>query len=172
MNKKLKFVIVNFPELIAGIALFSAILITTINGVGRYVFSHTFVWTDEIVALCFAYTVFFGSAAACRRGMHYGLELVSTALPQKGKKYLNAAIALISLVLIATLAYLAWVLISHVGTKIMTATRISYRWFDLGMALGLSLMVVYAAIICYKRIKELFKKSEPMSSGSGEGAEQ
>lgn len=48
----------------------------------------------------------------------------------------------------------------NVGTKIMTATRISYRWFDLGMALGLSLMVIYAAENVYYRVRALFRKEE------------
>lgn len=134
-----------FPEAVAGVTLSAAIFITTMNGIGRYFFNHTFVWTDEIVAICFAWTVFFRSAAACRLGMHYGLELLAGVLSPKGKKVLNIVVSLLSLVLIGCLAWLAWVLTSHVGTKIMTATRLSYRWLDLGMALGLSLMVIYSA---------------------------
>lgn len=158
MKAKMKFVLTNFPELVAGITLFSGIFITTINGVGRYFFSRTFVWTDEVVAICFAYTVFFGAAAACRRGMHYGLELISNVLPPKGKKILDVIIAFISLVLIAVLAYLAWVLTANVGTKIMTAMRISYKWFDLGMAAGLSLMFIYQIEIFTKKVKNLITK--------------
>ena len=144
-NKKVRWVLENFPIIVAGIALFFAISFTTVNALSRYLFSRTFVWTDELVAMGFAYTVFFGSAAACKYGMHYGLELL---------------ISLLSLVLICCLAYLAWVLTMNVGTKIMTATRISYRWFDLGMALGLSLMVIYAAENVYHRARALFRKEE------------
>ena len=159
-NKKVRWVLENFPIIVAGIALFFAIFFTTVNALSRYLFSRTFVWTDELVAMGFAYTVFFGSAAACKYGMHYGLELLSNALPERGKKVLELLISLLSLVLICCLAYLAWVLTMNVGTKIMTATRISYRWFDLGMALGLSLMVIYAAENVYHRARALFRKEE------------
>lgn len=72
MRNRLKFILSNLPELIAGITLFSAIGITTVNGVGRYLFSRTLVWNDEVVAICFAYTVFFGSAAACMQSAEGG----------------------------------------------------------------------------------------------------
>lgn len=157
-KEKLKWVLENFPIIIAGIALFLAIFFTAINALSRYLFSRTFVWTDELVAMGFAYTVFFGSAAACKYGMHYGLELLSNALPKRGKKVLELLVSLVSLVLICCLAYLAWVLTMNVGTKIMTATRISYRWFDLGMALGFSLMVIYAAENVYHRARSLLRK--------------
>ena len=90
--------------------------------------------------------------------MHYGLELISNVLPPKGKKVLDVIIAFISLVLIAVLAYLAWVLTANVGTKIMTAMRISYKWFDLGMAAGLSLMFIYQIEIFVKKAKTLITK--------------
>lgn len=133
----------NLPIIIAGAALVFAISLTTFNALGRYLFSRTLAWADELVAISFAYTVFFGCAAAYKRGMHYGLEFVSNAFKGRWKKVWELLLSVISLIFVSCLAYLSWVLTTNVGTKIFTASRISYRWFDLGMAIGFSLMVIY-----------------------------
>ena len=147
-----------FPLAVAGAALTGAILLTTINALGRYLFSRTFPWADEIVAICFAWTVFFGAAAAELRQMHYGLEIVANLLPPGGKKGLDLLISALSTVMIGCLAWLAWVLTAKVGTKIMTATRISYRYFDSGMAIGLSLMELYALTLLIGKIRAVLRK--------------
>lgn len=159
-NKKAKWFLENFPIIVAGVALVLCIAVTTVNALGRYLFSRTFAWADEIVAIGFCYTVFFGSAAAFKYGMHYGLEFMSNLLPKQGKKVLELLIAIVSLILVACLAYLAWVLTLNVGTKIFTASRISYCWFDLGLAGGLSIMVIYAVQIVYRKILALLGKEK------------
>jgi len=158
MKEKWKRVAANFPLAVAGAALTGAILITTINALGRYLFSRTFPWADEIVAICFAWTVFFGAAAAAAREMHYGLEILSNLLPMKRNKVLELFISVLSVVMIGILAWLAWVLTAKVGTKIMTATRISYRYFDAGMAIGLSLMELYTVMLLFQKARALFVK--------------
>jgi TRAP-type C4-dicarboxylate transport system permease small subunit len=160
MREKLNRIYDDFPIVVAGAALSGAILLTTVNALGRYLFSRTFPWTDEIVALCFAWAVFFGSAAACKRGMHYGLEIVSNALRPKMRKDLDVLIALLSLVMIGCLAVLAWVLVAKVGVKIMTATRISYRYLDAGMSIGFTLMALYSVGILARRVKALFREED------------
>ena len=42
-NKKVRWVLENFPIIVAGIALFFAISFTTVNALSRYLFSRTFV---------------------------------------------------------------------------------------------------------------------------------
>lgn len=50
----------------------------------------------------------------------------------------DVVVQLIITVIMAICTYLTWILIQNVGSKIMTATRISYRVLDSGMLVALS----------------------------------
>lgn len=160
MKSKINRFLDEFPVLISGIALTVAISLSSVNALGRYLFAYTFAWNDEIVALCFCWTVFWGAAAASRRGLHFGLEVINNLLPPLGQKIQKVIIELLSCGILWTIAYLAWVLTDKASTKLMPATRLSYQIFDAGMALGMSLMAVYSVIILVGNIRNLFSKED------------
>ena len=160
MNNKLNRFLDDFPVLISGITLTIAIALSSANALGRYLFAYTFAWNDEIVALCFCWTTFWGAAAASRRGLHFGLEVITNLLPPMGKKVQKVIIELLSFAVICCIAYLSWVLTAKAGAKLMLATRLSYQFFDSGMALGMSFMALYALISLVNSIRNLFSKED------------
>ena len=147
-NKKpaevIKWIFVHLPELVAGAALLFAIGLTVINAFTRYFLKFTFNGSDEMNILAFAWMVFPGCAAAYREKMHYGVDLIVNALPKKANAVVKIVAELMSLVVLAIMTYLSVVLFRNVGTKIMTATRISYKYFDAAMVVGFGLMSVYS----------------------------
>lgn len=133
----------NLMELVGCVALVSAILITTINAVTRYTMRITWNPGTDITTLCFAWVVFCGAAAAYKRKMHYGVELLISRLSPQAR-ILAAKLTHVLLTLIIGYAfYLACYLAGHCGAKIMTNTRISYFWYDLSAVVGFAFMLLY-----------------------------
>lgn len=151
----LKWIIINFPELIAGTALVFAVGLTVINAFSRYFLKFTFKGSDEYNILAFAWMVFPSCAAAYRRKMHYGVDLVVNSLPGKAKAIVKIVAELMSLVVLVIMTYLSVVLFQNVGTKIMTATRISYKYFDAAMVFGFGLMSIYSLMALIEDIRAL-----------------
>ena len=126
-NSTAKWIVIHIPELIASVALVFAITLTVINVFTRYCLHFTIKGSDEYVCIAFAWMVFPGTAAAYRRHMHYGVDLLVNAFPHKVRCIVDVVVQLIITVIMAICTYLTWILIQNVGSKIMTATRISYR---------------------------------------------
>ncbi len=139
-----KWILVHLPELIAGAALVFAGTLTVINAFTRYFLSFTIKGSDEINILAFAWMVFPGCACAYREKQHYGIDLVVNSLPPKAKAIAEIIAELLSLVCLGIMFYLSIVLFNKVGTKILTATRISYKYFDAAMVVGFGLMTFYS----------------------------
>ena len=56
---------------------------------------------------------------------------------------------------LAIMFYLSLVLFNNVGTKILTATRISYKYFDAAMVFGFGLMAFYSFLALIEDIRAL-----------------
>lgn len=133
----------NLMELIGATALVAAILITTVNAITRYTMRVTWNPGTDITTLSFAWVVFCGAAAAYKRKMHYGVELVINHLPPKARRIVNKLTNILLTFLIGYAFYLAIYLAGHCGAKIMTNTRISYFWYDLSAVVGFAFMFIY-----------------------------
>lgn len=142
-------------ELIGGTALVFSILITTVNAITRYSMRVTWNPGTDITTLCFAWVVFCGAAAAYKRKMHYGVDLIIKRLPAKAKKVVGLISHVILLFVLGFALYLAIYLTSHCGAKIMTNTRISYVWYDLSAVVGFAFMFVYEIIDSVRAIKDI-----------------
>lgn len=151
----IKWIIVHLPELVAGAALVFAIGLTVINAFARYFLKFTFKGSDEMNILAFAWMVFPGCAAAYREKMHYGVDLLVNSLPKKANAVVKVVAELMSLVVLVIMTYLSIVLFQNVGTKIMTATRISYKYFDAAMVVGFGLMSFYSLLALIEDIRAL-----------------
>jgi TRAP-type C4-dicarboxylate transport system permease small subunit len=94
-----------WDEAVAGLAL-AVVFGAVVWGVfTRYIAPQPAVWAGEVAAIGFAWVTFIGAAAAARRRLHIGVDLVTARLPAR----LAAGLAvLVSLVLAAGLAYAAW----------------------------------------------------------------
>ena len=150
-----KWVFLRLPEIVAGIALVFAISLTTVNAFTRYFLHFTIKGYDEYCIMAFAWMVFPGCAAAYRRKMHYGIDMLVNAMPKKVQIFVNLFAQFMVTVLTVVLTYLSWVLCQNVGSKIMTATRISYVYFDFAMVVGFGLMAIYSLIFLIQDIRAL-----------------
>lgn len=89
MKKVIKFLENDLPLVISGAALSISVLLATINAITRYTISYTINGADAFITLCFAYTVYVGSAAAYKRGQHYGVDILVANLPKEAQKWVQ-----------------------------------------------------------------------------------
>ena len=150
-----KWIIIHFPEIIAGIALVFAITISGITAVTRYAFDYVYGGADELTVIAFAWTTFLGAAAAFRQKMHYGVDLVVALLPENSKKIFAILAQFLILVIMVCGTFLSLKLTLNVGTKAYNYTMISYAVSDTAMVLAFALMTIYSAVFLVQDIKAI-----------------
>jgi TRAP-type C4-dicarboxylate transport system permease small subunit len=94
----------------AALLLFSLILVTCVDVVGRYFFSAPLSGAFEITELLLAGLVFAALPLTTERKEHIEVDLINVILGDQAKEYLSAFAGLFSAALLATLA---WRLASH-----------------------------------------------------------
>ena len=157
-KEKIKWILVNFPECIAAAAMTAAVLITGLNAITRYTISYTIWGSSEYVSLAFVWVIFPEAAAAYRRGMHFGIDFIVNMLPPKISTYIRLIARVIIFLIMFICMRLSFTLIQEVSTKAMTATRISYVWYDLPAFISFALMMIYTAVFLVRDIRTLAKK--------------
>lgn len=148
------------PDLIAGLGILIIVLLETAQCIDRYCFRQTIMFVDDVVVICFSWVVFVGAAVAYRRKMHYGLEVISNRFNPEVRPYYLIVIQALTTILFGYLAYRSIVLTVNSGSKILSTTRISYKWVDMGAVTGFLLMTVYGAeffVQDFKAIRESMK---------------
>jgi TRAP-type C4-dicarboxylate transport system permease small subunit len=83
---------------VAAICLFASVVINFVNIIGRYVFSVSIPWAEEIMLFLMVGCVFTGCCAVAWQGRHIRMDVMISALPPKLHAFFNL---LSDLVLIA-----------------------------------------------------------------------
>ena len=163
--KKLCNFFYSLPIYIAATALVISITIMAFNVITRYLLNFTIAGYEEIVIICFSYTVFLGGAAAYKEGMHYGIDLVVKRFPKDIQVLLQIFVRLLMISISVLLTILSWRLASGAWIKRMPATKIPYFYFDIPAVISFFLITVYSIVFLHQDIKSLFVKT---SSERGE----
>ena len=148
------------PDLVAGLAILAIIVLETMQCIARYFFRSTFLFVDDVVVICFSWAVFIGAAVAYRRKMHYGLEVITNRFGEKSKPYYLAFIQALTTALFAYLTYRSIVLYINSGSKILSTTRLSFKWVDAGAVIGFVLMTIYGIEFLVSDIRALAAKGK------------
>ena len=85
--------------------MLAAVALNFANIVGRYVFGWAIVWTEVILVVWLAWSVFIGVMVVTYRGQHLAMDLLSSTLRGRLRTANNA---LIFAVLVSCLAYAAF----------------------------------------------------------------
>ena len=146
------------PDLVAGVAITVIIALETMQCIARYFFRNTFLFVDDVVVICFSWAVFIGAAVSYRRKMHYGLEIIKNRFGDKAKPYYLACLQLLITALFAYLSFRSIILYINSGSKILSTTRLSFKWVDAGAVIGFVLMTVYSLEFLVTDLKGLVEK--------------
>jgi len=132
------------PEIIAGIALVLTIAVTGVNVFTRYILKFTFFWYTDVTVLAFGWLVFMGCAAAYRRHMHFGIDILVNTFPKKMRAVFDVIMNLVFIAIVALTFYASWVLTKKLSGKQFPTILLSYKWYDAAMVAGFGLMTIYA----------------------------
>jgi len=106
----LRFPLLYFEELIAGILFVLMSLATLANVIARYFFNSPIEWAEEFSRYAFIWIVFLGAAYCSKSRRHIVIDGFVLALPGPLRAYLQVAVDLLTLVLMGTLVYYGWLL--------------------------------------------------------------
>ncbi len=116
--------------------------------VARYIFNHSFSWSEEVGRVLIVWITFGGSAYAFRMGAHIGVTYFYDKLKGNAKKYAYVLIQLVSIVFFIVLAYYGatYTYSQWIHGQLMPATRISVAWAYSSIPVGSILVIIRLSI--------------------------
>lgn len=115
----------------------------------RYALNNPLGWTEEIARYLLIVAAYFGCVVAARRDSHIRLELAQRALPPRAAALLRKAIAAVSALLFA---YLAWAALelTFASRRMMTSLpQVSWRAVYWPVFACLAVMAVRSALAAF-----------------------
>jgi TRAP-type C4-dicarboxylate transport system permease small subunit len=99
----------------AGILLISSVAINFINIIGRYFFSVSIPWAEEIMLFLMVGCVFTGCCAVAWEGRQIRMDVVLAILPPKLRELVEVLTELVLIATSAAVAVFAWPVISQLA---------------------------------------------------------
>jgi len=100
---------------LAAICLISSVAINFANIIGRYFFSVSIPWAEEIMLFLMVGCVFTGCCAVAWDGRQIRMDVVLTLLPPKARELLNVLSELVMVAAAAAVTAFAWPVISQLA---------------------------------------------------------
>lgn len=141
--KKLKWLVLHIEEIIAVAALAVMLCAIFYNVMMRYLFRAPTAWADELSMICLAYVTFVGGAAAYKRNLHFGIDILLDKLPAKPRLLVRQITNLAFVVMFSYVTVLGYDLF-HKAVKVFNYTGWSYKIMDAALPLGFLSMTIYA----------------------------
>ena len=113
------------------------------NVIMRYCFRNPTAWSDELAMICLAYVTFVGGAAAYKKNLHFGIDIIVDRLPPKGRMLVRQLMNLAFIILFGYLTILGYRLTMN-AVKVFNYSGWSYKIMDAALPLGFLSMTVYA----------------------------
>ena len=153
MDKRVKFVMEHFEEVLAAVFIIITTSLVLLNVFLRYFMKTGLYWTEEVTTSCFVWSVFLGAASGYRRGMHIGVDILVSKLPEALRKLVNI---LVCLVLLITNGYIFYLSITFVRLSYVKPTAvlgISSAWVSSALVVGFGLTTLYSVVHLWEAVK-------------------
>ena len=108
-------------------------LVVAVQVFCRYVLNHSLFWSEEVARYLLIWITFLGATVAYRRRSHPGIDLISSRLPEGGRRLLRLLVELGGAAFFVVMLVWGW----------------RFAWFvrfQVSPALGLSKGLVYAVV--------------------------
>jgi len=104
-----------FTRAAAGLCLLCSVAINFVNIVGRYFFSVSIPWAEEIMLFLMVGCVFTGCCAVAWEGRQIRMDVVVNALPAKARDFLTLLSELVMIAAAIAVAAFAWPVIRQLA---------------------------------------------------------
>ena len=133
----------NIEEIIASVAISIMLIVICMNVMLRYFFRSPTAWADELAIICMAYVTFVGGAAAYKRNLHFGIDIVIDRLPAKFQHVFRQIMTGVFALMFGYLTYLG-LDFTLAAKKVMIYSGWSYKILDAALPLGFLSMTIYS----------------------------
>lgn len=157
--KGLKWFVLHIEEIVSVVAISIMLCVVCLNVFARYVFRAPTAWSDEVAIICLAYVTFVGGAAAYKRNLHFGIDILLDKMPETFRMAVRRISNFVFILMFGFCTYLGYQLTIN-AKKVMNYTGWSYKIMDAALPLGFLSMTIYAIyfFIMSFRDKEAYKK--------------
>lgn len=146
-------ILTNIEDIIASIAIAVMLISICANVMLRYLFRSPTAWADELAIICMAYVTFVGGAAAYKRNLHFGIDILIDRLPAKFQHIFRQVMTGTFMVMFAYLTYLG-ADFTLSAKKVMVYSGWSYKIIDAALPLGFLSMTIYSLIFFIQSFRE------------------
>ena len=155
MNKKIKYLLMNFELVLACAFLVGTTVCVLINVFARYILKIGISWSEEMSTAFFVWSVFLGSASAYRYHKHIGVDMVVKKFPAGVQSVIQIIVDVILIVLNGYLFYLSIVYISQSYIKPTATLGISSAYVSASLVACFCLCSVYSVWDLIKDLKTI-----------------
>lgn len=144
--KQVKWAASHVLELVAGTAFLIMITVVFANVMLRFTTGKSLVWTEEVAAIGFIWTIFLGAAVCYKdRGGLISVDMLVTMLPGRSEKCAALVIDAFQIVVCVVLCGLGWKFAVSASNKTSLALKLPYTVYDIPVAVSFAFMAYYAA---------------------------
>lgn len=126
----------NFFDFTSACLLGTVMVLTVIAVFKRYVMSSPLQWIEEINGILFLWSIMLGCASAKGRNLHLTINILTSHVTPKVKRYLLMMIESITVLVMGILAVYGIQLANQVKFKITNILNISYTYYDYAIPVG------------------------------------
>lgn len=144
MKYKITTILKNLDEIVSGACIIATTSIVLLNVFTRYLLNTGIYWTEEVATGLFVWSVFIGSAAAYKKHMHVGVDM----LVKRTKPFVRYVIKLlVDLLLIVINCYITNMAITYIKISKRKPTpvlEISSAYISSAILVAFILMSIYS----------------------------
>ncbi|NOI14941.1 TRAP transporter small permease [Vibrio hepatarius] len=139
--------------------LIGSVLLIALNSIanvlGRYLFSHSLYFSEELNYFLIIAVTFIGCSYAARQSRHIRMTAFTDMLPKRWQTLANGVIYLLTAVLVAVLTWYAWQYIAKVSQmgRLSPALQVPLSWVYLIAPIGLFFSTVQFIRVGLRHIK-------------------
>ncbi|WHH59858.1 TRAP transporter small permease [Petroclostridium sp. X23] len=147
-------------EILVIISIFIMVVVVLAQVIGRYVFSHSLTWAEELTRFLLVWISFLGAALAAKRGEHIGIDAFVNLFHGKAKLILTIIDDVLILVFWIYVAVSGISMVIQNGDQFSPAIQIPMNIVYLAIPAGGFLLAIYVLDEYRKRYFTTHKKDK------------
>lgn|SRR5699024_1898359 len=151
MLNKLDNILSKILEIIMTVSLLLTVIITFLQVIFRYIFNISSPWTQELLMICFIYSIFFGAAILVYRKEHLVVDLFDN-LSETKEKLLKTLEFIVAVFFLSVLIYFGMELVKQNLISGQTLGVLPFKQAYLYLAIPVS-----SVFMIYFYVRRLFK---------------
>ncbi len=151
-------------NILAGLSLGGAAALAIVQVILRYVFDTIIFWSEEAIIYLVIFSTFVGAAITLRYNEHVNVNIVGFLFGQRGKRYLAALGAFITVIYCVIVGAYGWMWLTEPGLRntLTPALKLPLWVVGLSLPIGITLMFIRSIETAYRaaRGRQTFPEAE------------